>query len=140
MKTLKVLAVALAIGFAFSASAKSTCKSCDDLKAIRAEYVKQKNASDETYNSLQLKASTVIQSMGTKLSSEQLDALVDILAVAVPVDPAEAIVVRNLDIIQANRKEIQKRVKKLAKPVAQRIEDAIETADGEDANGNNPRN
>ena len=122
------------------ADAKSNCTSCKKLEALSLEYKSVQGKNEEAYAALQQRATDAIQSMDQtkKLTAHEVDAVVKILAVATPVDPSEAIVVNNLELIKTNQAAIVKGLEIYPKAVRTRVTDAIETALHEDEFGNNP--
>ncbi len=117
--------LALIIGLAQA----STCLECNELNTIVKEYKHEMSEEKPAYPKLEAKAVLVVRRMTEKskvLSADRLSAYVDVLRMATPVDPGAIFIEDTIDVIQANRKAIDAKIKKLPSPEARSLEDKIE--------------
>lgn len=137
---LTLLTASLVFGAALSADAatatstesnSNNCRGCVELKAIELQTRQEKSKKKPDFDSLQLAATAIIQTMPDekkKLTPQQIDRVAAALDASIPNDPAASIVLNNIEIISANREAIDKALKKLPKANYDRITIAIEIA------------
>ena len=99
------------------------------LASILKQYKAQISADKPNFPALEAKAVIVVQKMTAKskvLNTEQLDAYFEVLRYAVPNDPGAIFAEDTIDVIRANRKAIDAKIKKLPSQEASHLDDALD--------------
>lgn len=112
-------------------AAKSECVDCELLMSLSKSYATEGQKTKPDFNSLQLKASQIVLDMAKKskrLDMSQIKSFVEVLRVAVPVDPGRSIIENTVQVIKDNKKDLVAEVKKLPKAESAEILEAIEVS------------
>ncbi|HVK61590.1 MAG TPA: hypothetical protein VM432_08575 [Bdellovibrionales bacterium] len=128
----------LSIGFAH---AGEECPECVQLDKIKTEFKAEEKKAKPDFDALQIKASLIIEKMPAtdgSMNAQKLDSYVEMLRLFIPKDPARAILDNTREVMRANRKAVEARVKKLSPEESKTILRAIDVLFKEEVRGSDP--